>query len=472
MKRNLLMFVASLMVSTMSWAVEYDNTQLTNGDNSISLTCLTDGNGNYQMVIEGEGLQGLGGSYCNVNGVGGYYLNGDHCVVSSDNKTVTINIVSTQAPQLYTPLYVMMPGEVNFGELTIDWKTVESLGGSEGEGSEEGETEGEGEEELPAGTLSLKSGSNNVLVTTTTDGKGNYKIVITGEGLQGLGGSYCNVNGVGGYYLNGDHCVVSSDNKTVTIDIVSTQAPQLYTPLYVMMPGEVNFGQPTFDWVVASGEGEGSEEGEKEEEGEEETPEVPVRESQLTGDLKHFAPADATVRATYKITADENGNVTFNVLGESINFAEVQVLDKGNYPLTIAADKASASYTFSDIEVGTALYFRFLFSVGDMPGNEMTADGAAVSTTDPKVFYYVYSGATPVEDAEEDPEEGEEDPEEGEGETPTAISVVNSNVTAVVYDITGKIVKPTVEVSKALEGLSRGAYIVKTTNEVKKVVVK
>ena len=41
--------------------------------------------------------------------------------ISADGKTITINATSTEEPQLYTPLYVMMPGEVNFGMVTLEW---------------------------------------------------------------------------------------------------------------------------------------------------------------------------------------------------------------------------------------------------------------------------------------------------------------------------------------------------------------
>ena len=44
--------------------------------------------------------------------------------VSQDKKTITITCTSTPAPNIYTPLYVMMPGEVNFGYVIIVWVLI------------------------------------------------------------------------------------------------------------------------------------------------------------------------------------------------------------------------------------------------------------------------------------------------------------------------------------------------------------
>lgn len=104
-------------------AKQYCSEVLTNGENSITFTAQKLAEGTYQILIEGEGLTGLGGSFMNVNGVGGYSLQ-EHQVVAEDGTSITINITSTSDPSFYTPLYVLMPGEVNFGELyDIEWGT-------------------------------------------------------------------------------------------------------------------------------------------------------------------------------------------------------------------------------------------------------------------------------------------------------------------------------------------------------------
>lgn len=102
-------------------AKQYCGEVLTSGDNSITFTAQKLSEGVYQLLIEGEGLTGFGGSFMNVDGVGGYELRA-HQVVAGDGTSITVNINSTSDPSFYTPLYVMMPGEVNFGELyDIEW---------------------------------------------------------------------------------------------------------------------------------------------------------------------------------------------------------------------------------------------------------------------------------------------------------------------------------------------------------------
>lgn len=95
----------------------------------------------------------------------------------------------------------------------------------------------------------LVSGDHKVLLNGYHDiGTENYELIITSdEVMQGLGGSYWNINGVGGTRVDAN-LVRSADGKTLTITATSNQDPQLYTPLYVMMPGEVDFGQPTIIW--------------------------------------------------------------------------------------------------------------------------------------------------------------------------------------------------------------------------------
>ena len=114
----------ALLMSVSAQAKQYCHEPLTQGDNTIYLTCEKLSEGNYQIVIEADvDLVGLGGSFCEVNGVGGYQLNAPgHFVISEDKRKITCAIESTTDPRLYTPLYVLMPGEVNFGEINdIEW---------------------------------------------------------------------------------------------------------------------------------------------------------------------------------------------------------------------------------------------------------------------------------------------------------------------------------------------------------------
>ena len=114
--RKISLFIALLCASVMSFATPYCHEALVNGDNTIYLSCLLVSEGNYQIKIEADvQMNGLGGSFCYKDGQAGYQLNADgHFVLSADGKTITCDIESSSAPNLYTPLYVMMPGEVAF----------------------------------------------------------------------------------------------------------------------------------------------------------------------------------------------------------------------------------------------------------------------------------------------------------------------------------------------------------------------
>ena len=75
----------------------------------------------YELIItSAEDMEGLGGSYWHINGSEGSDLKTD-ILVSADKKAISVRATSTTAPALYTPLYVMMPGEVNFGSITLNW---------------------------------------------------------------------------------------------------------------------------------------------------------------------------------------------------------------------------------------------------------------------------------------------------------------------------------------------------------------
>jgi len=114
--KKLSLFVTLICVSAMSFAGQYCHEELTNGDNRIYLSCQMLSEGNYQIKIEADvQMNGLGGSFCYKDGEAGYQLNATgHFVLSEDRKTITCDIESTTAPNLYTPLYVLMPGEVSY----------------------------------------------------------------------------------------------------------------------------------------------------------------------------------------------------------------------------------------------------------------------------------------------------------------------------------------------------------------------
>ncbi|MGM9825565.1 MAG: hypothetical protein ACI3Z8_03920 [Paludibacteraceae bacterium] len=121
--------VAVALLTTHSvGATSYCHDQLSSndGNSTITLTCEKISDGNYEMTIEGENLQGLGGTFYNPGAVDVRTK-----ITSSTSTKIVINIDAASDPTFYTPLYVLMPGEVVFPTLDkIEWG---SCGGAEKE---------------------------------------------------------------------------------------------------------------------------------------------------------------------------------------------------------------------------------------------------------------------------------------------------------------------------------------------------
>ena len=104
----------------------YCQNTLTNEANSIDLTCEKVSVGNYRVIIEGDNLSNIsGGTYLHKNknnhGEGNFQL-----VSTITSSTATKIVCEFEAidPEFYTPLYVLMPGEVNFGAVSdVIWGT-------------------------------------------------------------------------------------------------------------------------------------------------------------------------------------------------------------------------------------------------------------------------------------------------------------------------------------------------------------
>ena len=91
--------------TTDALAANYCGTTLTSGDHSIELTCQLV-NGNYRIIIEGENLNGLGGSF---------YNSGTDLRTKITSSTSTRIVCDLDVePTFDNPLYVMMPNEVTF----------------------------------------------------------------------------------------------------------------------------------------------------------------------------------------------------------------------------------------------------------------------------------------------------------------------------------------------------------------------
>lgn len=116
--------------------------------------------------------------------------------------------------------------------------------GTEG-GGEGGETPGEGEDpvvpELKPSTYCqtpLTVGTNTIYLTTEKVSDGNYRMTVEGENLSGFGGTFYNP---GAKDLR--DAITSQTSTKIICDIAAASAPIFYTPLYVNMPGEVNFSE-------------------------------------------------------------------------------------------------------------------------------------------------------------------------------------------------------------------------------------
>lgn len=99
------------------------------------------------------------------------------------------------------------------------------------------------------GQVLTADGHTVTLVGYHQTGTDNYVLTITSEEeMVGLGGSFWYLNDQPGNDIR-TNMVISDNGHTITITATSTSEPQLYTPLYVLMPGEVNFGMVTINWI-------------------------------------------------------------------------------------------------------------------------------------------------------------------------------------------------------------------------------
>ena len=111
MKKRLTIFLALLCMSVMGWATQYCHEAMTlSGGATIYLSCTSPSAGNYQIVIEGTNLAGLGGSFFNPGTV-----DLRNTITTSTSTRIVCDIEAASAPSLYTPLYVLCPGEQNIG---------------------------------------------------------------------------------------------------------------------------------------------------------------------------------------------------------------------------------------------------------------------------------------------------------------------------------------------------------------------
>lgn len=145
MKRKLTFLFALLCASVMGFATQYCGESLTlNGGAEIQLSCIAVSEGNYQIIIEGENLNGLGGSFYNPGAV-----DLRTAITTNTSTKIVCDIAAASAPSLYTPLYVLCPGEQSIGwPNDVEWA---ACGGSGGGGGETPEPESVSYCDVPTG---------------------------------------------------------------------------------------------------------------------------------------------------------------------------------------------------------------------------------------------------------------------------------------------------------------------------------
>ena len=333
---RLSLMALALLCSTLSFATQYCQETLTSGSNTIQVSCKLMGTDQYQILIEGTGLVGLGGSFAEVNGVGGYYLNGDHCVVSADGTSITVDITSTVAPVIYTPLYVLMPGEVNFGSINnIEWVTC-------GGGSTDNVAPVLGACALQ-GTPTFNSAT--IAVSATDDVTNPVTAFVVNDAANGV------VNRT-----------VQAAADVITINGLSKNTLYNLTINAKDQAGNVSANDTTITFTTAD------------------------RPSDCSGSLGHFGNPTVT-KIDYSISY-QGGAIMFEVTpiaaGDSITFCEVQTT-VGNNVATIAANKAA--YPMTGQTAGAEIGVRFLYGLNTMPGMEMTSEN--VTLNDAQIVYYV-----------------------------------------------------------------------------------
>lgn len=224
--------IAMLFSALSMSAKKYCHEPLTlNGGATIYLSCELISDGQYRITIEGENLAGLGGSFYNPGAV-----DLRTAVTTTTTTKIVCDIEAASAPTLYTPLYVLCPGEQNIGWPTdIDWT---STCGEGGEDQESTPVESNYCQKL------LTSGDKSINLSCEKVSAGNYRVTIEGDNLSNIsGGTYLyknkNNHGEGNVQLSS---TITSSTATKIVCEFEAIDPKFYTPLYVMMPGEVNYG--------------------------------------------------------------------------------------------------------------------------------------------------------------------------------------------------------------------------------------
>lgn len=175
-----------------------DPNSYTAGGHTITLDASYVGDIYTLVITSADDMTGLGGSFWYVNGASTDMRSNSGAnsyTVSGDKKTITCQVQSSSAPSIHTPLFVLMPGEVNFGNVTLNWEDRTPIT-SEYCNYQDPQT--------------IKGGKN-IALTWETDGSGN--VIITMQ--NGTGATSCSFRN-GGFEGGIGAFVVSNDDFVTT----------------------------------------------------------------------------------------------------------------------------------------------------------------------------------------------------------------------------------------------------------------
>ncbi len=334
--KKLFSFVAMALLSVTTFATRYCQELLLSNDgkHTITLTCEKISDGNYEMTVEGENLQGFGGTFYDPGAV---QLSTK--ITSKTPTKIVCNINAASDPTFYTPLYVLMPGEVAFPILKdIEW----------------GSCGGEKETIKPVmGEATLASVTYNSAV-----------VIVAGTDQEEENGEEVPVTRFKVVYGETTKIYTATDGK-ITITGLNAGTEYSFSIYAVDAAGNVSDKSASVKATTES------------------------RESQCSGQCGHFGTPDVK-RIAYTIAYDPTEKAvvyTISALnGKKLDFMEVQNT-KGSFGVTIPQnDPTTCTFTQKVLTEGEEMGIRFLYSTDEIDGNEMTAE--QVSMSDPNIIYY------------------------------------------------------------------------------------
>ena len=247
MRKKITILFALLCASVMSWAADYCNAAITSlgGRNATVTMRLVRGTTYEFSITTVDDIT----SYSSVslwlyrNGSETYNFGND---ISRDGNTLSVQFTSSSVPSIYSnALFISLNG---YGENRFDIPTDASWAACAG-GDPNPDPDPEPEPEPDPN--SYTAGGHTITLDASYVGDIYTLVITSADDMTGLGGSFWYVNGVSTDMRSNsgtNSYIVSGDKKTITCQVQSSSAPSIHTPLFVLMPGEINFGNVTLNW--------------------------------------------------------------------------------------------------------------------------------------------------------------------------------------------------------------------------------